>query len=138
MVDDRQKIKALKNENPDVPDIKTETEVLGYDHCQIGALLGSLWQLPTKLVEALEHHHSPQSAPTPENNLPYLAHLADHLSHLAFDVDPEEEDVHIESAQSEALEFVGVTEQHIMACVLPLREEYVKAETFMEMAKGVG
>jgi putative nucleotidyltransferase with HDIG domain len=138
MSEERQKIKAAKEANPQLFDIAAESEVLGYNHTQIGALLGAQWQLPANLVEAIEFHHFPQSAPTSENTLPYLAHLANYLATLTFDANPDEEQLHIEPLQAEALEFLGLTDQDVIANVLPLREEYLKAETFMEMAKGSG
>ena len=137
MTEERQKIKALKEQKTGLADLAAESEVMGYNHTQIGSLLGGQWQLPANLVEAIEFHHFPQSAPTPENSLPYLTHMANYLAKLAFEVNPEEE-VHIEPMQAEALDRIGVTEQDIMAYVMPLKEEYLKAETFMEMAKGLG
>ncbi len=138
MTEERQKIKDLREQKPDLTDLAAESEVLGYNHTQIGSLLGAQWQLPANLVEAIEFHHFPQSTPTEENNLPYLTHIANYLAKLAFEVDPDEDEVVIEPMQSEALDHVGITEQDIMVHVLPLKEEYLKAETFMEMAKGMG
>jgi putative nucleotidyltransferase with HDIG domain len=138
MTDERLKIKSYKDENPDLTDMAIESEVLGYNHCQIGSLLGAQWQLPGNLVEAVEFHHFPQTTPTEDNSVPYLTHLANYLATLAFDIDPDDEKANIEPMQADALQNIGVTEQEIMGHVLPLREEYLKAETFMEMAKGVG
>jgi len=136
MPEEKKKIKDLKEQNSEIPDLAAESEILGYNHTQIGALLGMQWKLPEKLVEAIEFHHYPQTNPKENNSLPYLVHLANYLSILTFDVDPEEEEEPLEPLQSEALNFVGINEADMKDQVPRLREEYLKAETFMEMAKG--
>jgi len=136
MTKERTIIKALKEEKPDLPDIAVESEILGYNHTQIGSILGAQWKLPANLVEAIEFHHFPQTTPSKDNNLPYLAHLANYLATQAFEVDPEEDKGPFEPLQAEALDFVGLSEQDINGYIQQLREEYLKAETFMEMAKG--
>ena len=35
-----------------------EQEAFGWDHAQVGAYLGTTWELPESLVEAVRHHHS--------------------------------------------------------------------------------
>jgi putative nucleotidyltransferase with HDIG domain len=136
MSDHHQKIEAARTAKPKIPHHAIETEELGYNHTQIGALLGEEWQLPEKLVETIEFHHFPQTAPTAENNLPYLVHLADYLARLTFDVDPADEDPYTEPLQDEALKFLGMSAEDAQKYVPTMREEYFKAETFMEMAKG--
>lgn len=39
-----------------------ENEVLGYNHADIGKLLAQKWNLPTKLVQVIAHHHQPINA----------------------------------------------------------------------------
>jgi putative nucleotidyltransferase with HDIG domain len=38
---------------------KAETQVLGFDHAELGAELLSLWKLPPSLVEMVRRHHNP-------------------------------------------------------------------------------
>lgn len=40
-----------------------ETEFLGFTHCDLGAWLANLWNLPSELAEAIQFHHSPAAAP---------------------------------------------------------------------------
>jgi len=138
MTDARDKIKELKEQKPDVPDHAIEGEILGYNHSQIGATLGDKWQLPSKLIETIEFHHFPQTTPTADNTLPYLIHMADYLSKLAFEVDPGEEEPQIEPMQDEVMDLAGVTEEDVVRLIQSVREEYTKAETFMAMARGLG
>ncbi len=57
-----------------------ERRILGADHAEIGALLAEHWKLPGDLVEAIRHHHAPQSAPA---SLPGEIRTAAILVHLA-------------------------------------------------------
>lgn len=38
---------------------EAERMVLGYDHCEVGALLAEKWQLPTEIVQCIRWHHDP-------------------------------------------------------------------------------
>lgn len=138
MPEERDRIKNLKSLRPNVSDHVLEGEILGYNHTQVGAVLGDKWQLPDRLVEAIEYHHFPQAVPTVENKLPHLIHVANYLAKLTFNTDPDEKIVPFELPGEEALEALGISDQDIMAFALPLREEYMKAETFVAMARGIG
>jgi len=137
MPEERDRIKNLKSLRPTIAHV-FEGEILGYNHTQVGAVLGDKWQLPDKLVEAIEFHHFPQATATEENRLPHLIHIANYLAKLTFDTDPEEKTIPFELPNEETLEMLGISDQDIMAFALPLREEYMKAETFVAMARGVG
>jgi putative nucleotidyltransferase with HDIG domain len=138
MPDERDRIKNLKSLRPNVSDHVVEGEILGYNHTQVGAVLGDKWQLPDKLVEAIEYHHYPQAAPNQQNKLPHLIHVTNYLAKLTFDTEPDEKTVPFELPKEEAMEALGISDQDIMAFALPLREEYFKAETFVAMARGTG
>jgi len=42
--------------------VEAEKEVLGYTHAEIGKLLAEQWNLPSKLVNVISHHHHPELA----------------------------------------------------------------------------
>lgn len=58
---------------------EAEKDVLGMDHADVGASLLEKWQLPACLVEAVRHHHRPNS--TPEPTLSVFVHIADCMAH---------------------------------------------------------
>lgn len=39
-----------------------EESILGYNHAEIGKLLGERWNLPPKLISIIAHHHQPSAA----------------------------------------------------------------------------
>jgi len=136
MPEQAQRIKETKQQNPNSPDYRIEETILGYNHTQIGALLGDHWKLPARLIEAIKFHHFPGLKESEDNNLPYLIHLANHLAKYAFDYDPEDENSYIDPVEAGVINIVGTSEEELHQLAMRLREEYVKAETFMEMAKG--
>jgi len=65
---------VLANESPDeltdavaratalkIPLHEAETQVIGASHAQIGAYLLGIWGLPYPVIEAVAHHHTPES-----------------------------------------------------------------------------
>lgn len=137
MPDDAKNINELKGQKPDSQDHILEDEVLGYNHAQIGSLLAKQWTLPHKLQETIMYHHFPQLGESDDNNLPFLIHMSDYLTHYTFDYDPDEDEEFKGSLQTGALEFVGTSLDDLVSFAGSLREEYSKSETFMEMAKGL-
>jgi putative nucleotidyltransferase with HDIG domain len=68
------------------PSREVELELLGADHCEVGAWLAERWSLPGEIVETIRHHHCfPEVANHRE--LVGVVAFADSLSHQ--EVDPE-------------------------------------------------
>lgn len=59
------------------PAIAVENEMLGFDHAEVGAVLLSLWGLPTDLVNVVRAHHAPDTAPAHLRALASAVHVAD-------------------------------------------------------------
>jgi HD-like signal output (HDOD) protein len=70
----------------DVLDV--EREVFGVDHAQIGSRLLAIWGLPSAIVDAVQYHHDPGSAPEAARRLTGLVHVVDALVSSAR-LDPE-------------------------------------------------
>ena len=123
--------KAARAQQPGVADHVLEKEVLGYDHAQIGGFLAVQWKLPPKLGDAIANHPSPVQS-VGGNPLAHIIHLADLVARRTFG-DNDLEGGGLEPAP-EALTFLNVAEKDVVGFDSKLREEYVKAETFMAMA----
>lgn len=139
MPDDNRKIKEARAERSDTPVHVLEDDIMGYNHAQIGGFLGENWTLPAQLLDAIRYHHQPQLTEDPDNPVPAQIHLANYLATYTFEVEVDADDNRnfIEPVQPEVLESVGLTLETLEAMAGSLREEYLKAETFMEMAKGM-
>lgn len=69
--------------------VLAERDVLGMDHCEVGALLAETWHFPAALHEAIAEHHAPASATAA--SLANLIHIADAIAHgLGLDHSPDE------------------------------------------------
>ncbi|HBT03438.1 MAG TPA: HD family phosphohydrolase, partial [Thermodesulfobacterium commune] len=60
--------------------VKAEEEVLGINHAEIGAFLMRQWNLPERLIEAVEAHHNLSKAKEFKKEAA-VVHLADVLIH---------------------------------------------------------
>lgn len=69
----RQAIEMSQREKRSLAD--TETEVLGFNHADVGSELMLLWNMPDSLVEAVRHHH----ADMPPSRQIAVLRLADRL-----------------------------------------------------------
>ena len=58
------KINAAVEKNPEKSVVSIEQEILGADHCQVGAWLMKAWRLPEEIVvTAFEHHNESYAGP---------------------------------------------------------------------------
>jgi len=129
--DEKQKIAEARSSDNQSLDHELEARVLGYSHADIGAVLAEQWKLPAKLLDAIQNHHTPHDT-TVDEPIAYHVHIGDYLAKRTFydaedaylvgDLDPKLADV------------MGLSEERIEELIEALREEYVKAETFMQMA----
>jgi HD-like signal output (HDOD) protein len=63
-------VQVVYNENQ--PFHTIETELLGFDHAQVGALLVNKWKLSPALEEAILNHHNPEALTADNQLLLYL------------------------------------------------------------------
>lgn len=124
-------VREAKIADPVAQDHTIETRVLGYDHAQVGALLAQQWKLPHKLSEAIVHHHCPENSP-PEDAVAYVVHIANFVSQKTFS--DRLEQARVGELTEQVMTHMALTDDLIEQFCIDLKEEYVKAETFMKMA----
>jgi putative nucleotidyltransferase with HDIG domain len=108
-----------------------EERLLGYNHSQIGAILAEQWKLPRRLTEAVAFHHHPQLSET-EDIIAYVIHVSNYVAKKTF-CDRFEEHL-IGNLEDGVLDCMQLSEGDLEKLTEALRLEYVKAETFMQMA----
>jgi HD-like signal output (HDOD) protein len=129
--DEHKLVQAARAADKQAMTYEIEERALGYNHTQIGALLSAQWKLPHTLADAITYHHHPQLSETQEV-MPYIIHLSNYLAKKAF---YDKSDAHlIGKIEPGMLEYMGTTEADLDKYGETLREEYLKAETFMKMA----
>jgi putative nucleotidyltransferase with HDIG domain len=102
----------------------SERECFGVDHGTIGAWLGADWGLPEPILQAIAHHHAPDTMPG--EPLVAVVHVAEVLSHALNLADSAHSRVTEISAQSCALLGLdwGDESQTLFGC-LEARSHYV-------------
>jgi HD-like signal output (HDOD) protein len=61
--------------------LAVELELFGVTHADVGARLLAIWGLPSAIVDVVQFHHDPGSAPPASRALGSIVHVADALSH---------------------------------------------------------
>lgn len=56
----REAIRQAYNSNRPLHEI--ESEIIGYNHAEVGAELATRWKLPENIIEVIRHHHNPAAA----------------------------------------------------------------------------
>lgn len=68
------------SETEDCPFHEAEQVIFGFDHCELGSRLMSLWNFPPFLIESVRRHHDQQG----DNTETCIVHVADAVAHAAF------------------------------------------------------
>lgn len=61
--------------------LAVELELFGVTHADVGARLLAIWGLPKAIVDVVQFHHDPGSAPEACRELASIVHVADALTH---------------------------------------------------------
>jgi len=125
-------LKEARQQDRETEDYLLEERVLGFNHAQIGAFLAAEWKLPKRLVDSICFHHHPQQSED-ESPVAHLIHIADHVAKRTF-YDRYQDGYLIGSLRQSAADHMQVTDGDLEEFCALLRDEYVKAETFMQMA----
>lgn len=129
--DEYKKFAEFRKENEMMEDLDAENEALGYNHAGIGGFLTEQWKLPSKLRDAIINHHSPSES-AEEGRMAYFVCVADYIAKLTFR--DEVVDPRVPKIDPAVLAHIGLEEGDMGVYSEHLREEYLKAETFMKMA----
>lgn len=128
--EEAKKIKQERQSDQTSPDYELEERLLGYNHAQIGGILATQWKLPQRLCESITFHHHPQ-LDEGEDPVPYLINIANFVAHRTFTND--EESAPLPDLDPHILEYLKIGDGDLDDYSEILREEYLKAETFMQM-----
>ncbi len=129
--DEYKKYIELRDNNQSDQDYLVEQQTLDFTHAEIGGFLALQWKLPEKLGTAITYHHNPAESGS-NDPLVYIVHIANYLSKKTF-YDNDEQYL-IGSLDDGVLDFMQIDDEKLEQMCEELREEYLKAETFMQMA----
>jgi len=112
-----------------------EQETIGVTHEAIGACLAERWELPVILQAAIKHHHDLQVSNPEHRLLARVIHIADYLAHAAAPTNLRGAGV-LPTIDPETFGEFRLDDQTLADLVGRVREDYGRAEVFMEMARG--
>lgn len=123
-------VKAERENDKTADTFEIEERILGYNHAQIGAILSEQWKLPRRLTEAITFHHHPQLSDS-DDPISYFIHIANYLSKKTF-FEKDERNL-VGQMQEGVMEYMQITEADLEKFTGELKEDYLKAETFMSL-----
>lgn len=105
-----------------------EEAILGYNHAEIGKLLGERWNLPPKLISIIAHHHQPSAAGhfTMEAAIVHLADIFCRALNIGFGGDDK-----IPSLDAFAWESLKIKSSAIEPIIEVMKKEYDDISLFI-------
>lgn len=103
------------------PEIDVENEIFGFNHADVGSVLGVKWFLPEDLTIAIRYHHAPDKDPF-HRSLSSLIHLADHVAWSAGM--PSTRGTFEPSFQHEVYDQIGLDAKEVEALLPRIRDEF--------------
>jgi len=136
MPNEYQEIKKNLTENPWQETSPMEEKVIGFDHAMVGAYLAEKWNLPAQLATAIKYHHCPDDCES--NSITnYIIHLSNYLARKAEMMEIEEDiQQHNIYCSPKVWDLLSLKAEQETDLIHILRTEYMKAETFLNMARG--
>ncbi len=74
--------RVVDNLSPDADSLDAETELLGFDHSELGGYVMLQWKLPEYLAATAIHHHMPESYTGPHRKIVCAVALANFFCNL--------------------------------------------------------
>jgi putative nucleotidyltransferase with HDIG domain len=137
LTEEFKQIRQLIGDDPYKETSPIEEQVLGFDHAMVGAYLAEKWNLPAELSRAIRYHHYPEDDES-QSLTTYIIHLSNYLTKKSELIETSEED-EIKPINCSEMAWVklGIAPDQEANLIQLLRTEYMKAETFLNMARGV-
>lgn len=101
--------------------VEIEQQLLGFNHADIGSVLGIKWFLPEDLTIAIRYHHAPERDPF-HSSLSSLIHVADALAWRCGQ--PSSQNTGAPTLCPQALGAIGLTEADLEPIIEKVREEF--------------
>ena len=108
------------------PELDVETEMLGFNHADVGSVLAIKWFLPEDLTIAIRYHHAPDRDPF-HQSLSSLIHLADHIAWSAGK--PSTRQTTAPDLDSSVYERVGLEPEQVEALLPDIEQAFAETES---------
>jgi HD-like signal output (HDOD) protein len=129
---EHQAIQILLKGNAELAVSHAEDQVLGFSHADIGGILATKWNLPESLCEAIGNHHQPEAVASQKQTA--IIHLSNYLGHCIEYL--ENKPPNLSPHYGDSWSIIGISRSQEGSLLDLLRNEYAKAETFVNIMKG--
>jgi len=114
------------------PSYLLENSILGFDHCLIGGMIASSWNLGPVLNDSLSHHHHPESALEENRRLTAMIAIGNLFANTLMADAPAAEGLE-NRISNELLDQVGLNWNVLTDQVDVILEEIEKAKIFLKV-----
>ncbi|MDA8140287.1 MAG: HDOD domain-containing protein [Desulfobacteraceae bacterium] len=112
-----------------------EREQMGFDHCNIGMLIGTRWKLSKRMLNAIVHHHEPFAEASEPDNLLFFLSFANQMAHH-LNAAQEGDGLVDERLLRSLAEHIPVEASDVLAMKPQIDEEIEKARIFLKHTAG--
>lgn len=115
--------------------LEAEREIIGFDHCEIGAAMGAKWNFPIVLSDVIKYHHAVDAAKSSkckDLKLVAIVHVADSITMMLGD--GLGSDGMMYDFQLQAFEILKITKQ--LSDIEGLISEMIELNSEIEMMQG--
>jgi HD-like signal output (HDOD) protein len=116
-----------------MPLFLAENKHIGFNHCQVGQLIGTKWQLNSEMQNALAHHHQPLEVQCTTSELLYYTSLANQIAYY-YQIGSAGDHGADEMLLIGLAERIGVEPQMLLEMKPLIEEEIEKAKIFLNMS----
>jgi putative nucleotidyltransferase with HDIG domain len=115
------------------PLYQSEKEIIGYDHTDVGVLIGEAWKLGEEILDTIRHHHSMDIYTG--NNVPvvYTVAVADlfaNTNEIGFSGNR-----YPEKIKPEIFSYLGITWDYLDELETEVHQEIEKAQVFLKISE---
>ncbi|MCJ8501017.1 HDOD domain-containing protein [Desulfatitalea alkaliphila] len=118
----------------EVPLFKAERQEVGFDHCQVGWLIGAKWKLNAAMQHAVVHHHQPLAEGCRPDRLLLFVSLANQMAHQ-FRIATAGDDYQDRLLIQELVERIGTDVATVAAMEPRVLAEVEKAKVFLKQSR---
>jgi putative nucleotidyltransferase with HDIG domain len=115
---------------------EAENTHIGFNHCQVGLLIATKWQLNKEMQHAMAHHHTPLEDQIPGSDLLYYTSLANQMAYF-YRIGSAGDHVTDEALLIGLAERIGVEPGMLLEMKSVIEEEIEKAKIFLNMSDKV-
>ena len=110
-----------------------EKELIGFDHCEVGTLIGEPWKLGADIIDTIRWHHDPSAYTGEHRTIVYTVNIANYFANaneIGFSGDR-----YPENARSDVMAYLGIDWDFVDGMASEITQEIEKAQIFLKISQ---